>query len=274
MSRDLARALDFARVGAALRHGDAVRWRYHLRLEKRWGDWALDDIRSGKAPAPHEVIEREHNLLMTAGATALWNGLVTAGLATPFTSTNAQLAVGDSNTAASAGQTDLQAAAGATANSGDPTAATNASPIVITVPSWTVQPSVGQVVVVAGINGNTAANGTFEVSAVTATTLTLLNSSGNGAFSTSAGATIKPINKYRQLVNGAPSVSTNQVQFVSVFATANANFHWQEFGTTTGGGATNKQAAPPPTLLNRAVSDLGTKTSAASWTATETITLS
>src|SRR5690348_6867772 len=65
MSRDLARASDMARVGAALAHGDAVRWRYHLRLEKRWGDWTLDDIRAGRAPAPYEVIEREKNLLMT-----------------------------------------------------------------------------------------------------------------------------------------------------------------------------------------------------------------
>ena len=54
----------------------------------------------------------------------------------------------------------------------------------------------------------------------------------------------------------------------------NANFHWQEWGLTTGAAATNKQAVPPPTLFNHRVQDLGTKTSAASWTLTVTLSLS
>jgi hypothetical protein len=111
------------------------------------------------------------------------------------------------------------------------------------------------------------------VSAVTGTTVTLLGSAGNGAFTTSAGSTVKPVNKYRQLVNGAPTVATNTAQFVAVFGTANANHAWNEWSVTTGGAATNKQAAPPPTLLNRAVLALGSKTNASAWTFTVTLSL-
>lgn len=255
---------------------EPVKWKCLYRLEKRYGNWNQEQIDAGLAPDPYEILEGEGNLLTTTGAGQLWSGLATAGLATPFNSTNAQIAVGNASTAATAADTDMGATAGANMNSGDISGATNASPIVLTVPSWTTTPVVGQVVVVAGVLGNTAANGTFEVSAVTATTVTLLNSTGNGAFATSAGSTVKLINKYRQTVSGAPTLSTNQAQFVSTFATANANHAWNEWGITTGGGATNKQASAPPTLLNHAVpgGGLGTKTSAASWTMTATLSLS
>jgi hypothetical protein len=199
MKTDHAAVRDTASLGLGLdADSDRLNWRCRLRLDlfDPNGDW-------------YDYQEHEGNLVTGAGANSLFSGLCTAGLATPFNAANAQIAVGDGSTAAKPGDTDLGAAAGATMNSGDPTAATNASPIVITVPSWTTTPVVGQVVIVAGINGNTAADGTFEVSAVTSTTVTLLNSSGNGAFSTSAGATIKPINKYRQgcsAVNVDPAV--------------------------------------------------------------------
>lgn len=256
-------------VGIGLGLYEPVKWRCRYRLDKYWGEFDAARAASGLL-VPYETIEDEGNLLMTAGATALWNGLVTAGLATPFNATNAQLAVGDGSTAAAAGNTDLSAAAGAAVGGGI-TGATNATPIVLTTASAHGLVA-GQVVVVAAVGGNTNANGTWEISAVTSTTITLLNSAGNAAYT--SGGTVAPINKYRQLVNGAPAVSTNTVQFVAVFGTANANFAWAEFGTTTGGAATNKQAVPPPTLLNRAVSSLGTKTSAASWTLTQTLTLS
>jgi hypothetical protein len=268
--RDVARLAEWA--GILLSTTDSFREGcYRVRLEKFWGEWEV-----GRAD-PYEAIdltgERSFNVLTTAGANALWNGLTTAGLATPFNATNAQVAVGDSSTAAAAGQTDLQAAAGATMNSGDVTGATNATPIVLTVASWTTTPVVGQTVVVAGVNGNTAANGTFEVSAVTGTTVTLLGSAGNGAFTTSAGSTVKPVGKYRQLINGAPAITTNTTQWVAVFGTANANHAWQEWGVSVGGAAVNKQASPPPTLLNRAVINLGVKTSASAWTFTVTTSL-
>lgn len=57
----------------------------------------------------YDVSQHRGNLLMTAGITALWN--LVAGLGgTAFSNAAAYVGVGDSATAASAGQTDLQAA--------------------------------------------------------------------------------------------------------------------------------------------------------------------
>lgn len=55
------------------------------------------------------------------------------------------------------------------------------------------------------------------------------------------------------------------VTFKATFATTDANFHWQEWGlfNASAGGR----------MLNRKVTDLGTKTSAASWAFTVTLTL-
>lgn len=259
-----------AEVDFALRHGelqahDTIKWRCHLRLEKRMsGIFVADET-------PYEVIESEGNLLMTAGANAVWTRLIGTGT-TAFDASNAQIVVGDATTAAAAGDTDMGAAAGSTDNTGDISAATNATPIVITVPSWTTLPVVGEVYVVAGVLGNTGANGTFEVQTISATQMTLLNSVGNGAFSASAGSTVKKINKYRQLVKALATVTTNSIAFAADFVTANGNFHWQEFGVCTGGAATNKQAVPPPVLLNHKIQDLGTKTTG-TWTPTITLTL-
>lgn len=273
MTHDLIRLREHARARLEVVPPDdhATLWRCHFRVELRRGDWSMDDILKGRAPKPFEVAEHLGNLLMTAGATALWNGLVTAGLATPFNSTNAQIAIGDGSTAASAGQTDLQAAAGSSLGGGI-TGATNATPIVLTTSS-AHGVVVGQVVVVASVGGNTNANGTWEVSAVTSTTITLLNSAGNAAYT--SGGTVALVNKYRQLVSGAPTVTTNSVAFAATIAAANGNYAWNEWGITTGGAATNKQAVAPPTLLNRAVpgTALLTKSNAASAAATMTLSL-
>ena len=60
---------------------------------------------------------------------------------------------------------------------------TNASPIVCTTGTATHDIAPGNVVKLAKVLGNTAANGTFTVSAATGTTFTLQSSTGNGAFS-------------------------------------------------------------------------------------------
>lgn len=72
-------------------------------------------------------------------------------------------------------------------------------------------------------------------------------------------------NKVRQLVSGAPSLSTNQAVFAATFGTGAANFAWQEWGVAN--------ASTGGVLLNRVVSSLGTKTSSASWTLTATLSL-
>ena len=57
-------------------------------------------------------IERltSRNILVNTGLTDIGNGLITAGLALPYSAANAHLGVGDSATAAAVTQTDLQAA--------------------------------------------------------------------------------------------------------------------------------------------------------------------
>lgn len=71
---------------------------------------------------------------------------------------------------------------------GDITAASNATPIVIT--SATHGLANGDTVVVSGVGGNTAANGTFVVANQAANTFELTGSVGNGAY-TSGGIWLK-----------------------------------------------------------------------------------
>lgn len=56
------------------------------------------------------------------------------------------------------------------------------------------------------------------------------------------------------------------IQFRSTFATGDANYAWQEWGVFN--------ASSGGRMLNRKVESLGTKTSAASWTLTVTLSLS
>jgi hypothetical protein len=231
------------------------------------------------APAPYEIVESEGNLLTTTGtggAFNAWTGLSTAGLAIPFNTTNAQLVVGDSSTATSAAHTDMQAALATKLNAADATIATNATPIVVTA-TYSPTPVTGQVVAVSGFTGAGAAaiNQTFEITSASASVLTLLNSVGAGAI-TLAGGVLQPVNKYAMRANGAGSavITTNSIVYVAVFATINANFHWLEWGLRLGAQITNMQAAPPSSLFNRAIPDLGTKTSSATWTLSVTCTWS
>ena len=64
-----------------------------------------------------------------------------------------------------------------------------------------------------------------------------------------------------------PSRATNVITFRSTFGTSDANFTWNEwaiFNNVTDGSGT---------MLNRAVTNLGTKTSASPWQLTTTMTL-
>jgi hypothetical protein len=184
---------------ADVMHPDTVRWRVKATRETFAAD--IDEFRAlhGKAEGerlfhatqtPIETLVVDGNLLTTAGATALWNAL-TQGSAGAFTNATAALGVGDSSTAESAGQTNLQA----------------------------------------GANG------------------------------------------YRQAMDATyPSVSGATVTAKVTVGTSNANFAWNEWGFFSSVGS----GSPPTggTMLNRKVASLGTKTSAASWAFTITITLS
>lgn len=82
---------------------EAVQWRGRFTVAKFWAD---DDLRRA---APYEVLVGD-NLLLTAGATALFNRLAGLGAVTAFDAANGRLCVGNGTTAVSVGQTDLQGA--------------------------------------------------------------------------------------------------------------------------------------------------------------------
>lgn len=90
---------------------------------------------------------------------------------------------------------------------------------------------------------------------------------GDGTTAFSAAQTdLQGTSKYRQgMVATYPSISGADITLQALFATGNANFHWQEWGTFN--------ASSSGTMLNRKVEDLGTKTSAASWQLTVDLTV-
>jgi hypothetical protein len=110
MPADPSRLSEAASVGAATLAHDPVQWRCRWRVAK----YHPGDYKAGAAP--FEVIDREGNLLVYGGASALWecligNGTATAGAAlTFFNNANAHIGVGDSTTAAAATDTNLVAA--------------------------------------------------------------------------------------------------------------------------------------------------------------------
>jgi hypothetical protein len=69
----------------------------------------------------------------------------------------------------------------------------------------------------------------------------------------------------RPMEPGYPSVSTNVMQFRSVFGSGVAEWAWQEWGVFN--------ALSGGTMMNRATSSLGTKSPGTSWQLTVQITL-
>jgi hypothetical protein len=94
--------------------------------------------------------------------------------------------------------------------------------------------------------------------------------------SAAAGST----HRWFQLVNGAPTSGTGASSgvgtFVAVFAAADGDFVWNEWGIdggTASGNTVTTEGNTTPGLINRKVVSLGTKVSPAVWTFTCTITL-
>ena len=90
-----------------------VTWHCHTRVDKYHGDHTAEEI-AAQGLAPYESVEVEGNLLMTAGAGALWANLTGVSAVQIFDATHAYIGVGDSSTAESAVQTDLQASSNKT----------------------------------------------------------------------------------------------------------------------------------------------------------------
>ena len=191
--RDLAKAVEGQSVLALIANEDRyAQWRVKVKVEKYLGDF-----KENAGMVPFETVEEEGNLLMYGGVSCLWqcligNGTGTAGQTlTFFNNGNAYIGVGDSNTAAAATQTDLQAA-------------TNK-----------------------------------------------LRKAMDATYPTHTDAT----------TSGAATIT-----FRSTYATGDANWAWEEWAIFNGSSGGR--------MLNRKVVALGTKTSAASWVFTVTITLS
>ena len=85
-------------------------WICEFRVDKYEGDWTPEQIHAGEADAAlYDSIEGHGNLLLTGGASRLWQRLI-SDAATKFDNAAAHIGVGDSATAAAASQTDLVAA--------------------------------------------------------------------------------------------------------------------------------------------------------------------
>lgn len=78
-------------------------------------------------------------------------------------------------------------------------AATNASPIQITTTATNTLVT-GQTVTISGVQGNTAANGTWTITVINGTTFTLNGSTGNGAYT--SGGTVNGCPRWLHLQNG------------------------------------------------------------------------
>jgi hypothetical protein len=208
MQNDNGQMSERAEVGAEIAQHDAIKWRAQWTLQKFHAEEIAE---AGLNPAtaqereilaagvsPYEIIEREGNLLMYGGASCLWecligNGTSTAGQSlTYFSNARAAIGSGDSNTAAAATQTDLQAASNKVRIAMDATYPTHTDGVIV----------------------------------------------------------------------GAASIV-----FKSTFTTSDANWAWAEWGVF------NSATAATGRMLNRKVESLGTKTSAASWAFTVTLSL-
>jgi len=91
---------------------DIAQWLCHYKLSKYHQD--IEPYRGREAEfhklfTPYKVIEGEGNCLLNTGIDEMWD-LITGDSANHFNNASTQIGVGDSDTAANATQTDLQAA--------------------------------------------------------------------------------------------------------------------------------------------------------------------
>lgn len=125
------------------------------------------------------------------------------------------------------------------------TGATNASPIVITTAAHGL--STGDVVTIASVGGNTAANGTFRITVVSSTTFQLDGSTGNGSYT--SGGTVAKWHRLQNVASeGGNGIIRGYKVSTNVATTTNASFSLVFFkGATTG-----YQLPPAATLDNAA----------------------
>jgi hypothetical protein len=92
-------------------HAEPIRWIAKVAVDKYDGDFTPEQIDAGEAAdALIERVEREGNLLLTGGASALWHRLTGGSTVAAYSNANAHIGVGNSTTAEATAQTDLQGA--------------------------------------------------------------------------------------------------------------------------------------------------------------------
>src|SRR4030042_1948147 len=99
-----------------MKRHEAAQWQCNYRLSKYREDAGAYKDREEEFQRlfqPYEVVNGEGNCLLNSGIDEMWD-LICGDSANHFNSAGAQIGVGDSNTAAGASQTDLQAAANKT----------------------------------------------------------------------------------------------------------------------------------------------------------------
>jgi hypothetical protein len=90
---------------------------------------------------------------------------------------------------------------------------------------------------------------------------------GDGATAVTAGQTdLQGTNKYRQVFDAIPTVSSNQLQAVATVIAGNATFTWNEAGLAN--------SASGATLVNRFLQSFGAKGAGTQWIITVTCTIS
>lgn len=122
MREDAASAAEGSTLVVEHEQQDHISWS-PVALVEKWDqdqvDWVIgksgiavpDGTLLGKYLEPYEIVEAKGNLLTTAGLTRI-TSLITAGGGQGATNTSARTGVGNSATAATVGQTDLQASSG------------------------------------------------------------------------------------------------------------------------------------------------------------------
>lgn len=104
-----ARGQDGVSIGAVVPIPEKLAYKTLWRIEKFKGDFKNREEALKAGAVPFDVLEIEGNLLLNEGINELWKLACGTG-GTQFSNANAYIGVGDSNTAAAASQTGLQAA--------------------------------------------------------------------------------------------------------------------------------------------------------------------
>jgi len=234
------------------KQADVIHYKIEWTIRKYIDDvaFALD--------LPYEVREFARNLLLNEGITELLT-LLTGGGGTAFNNANSYIAVGDGGPTALTGTVTMTN--GSTAVTGSGTAFTTELAVGDYLYLNAQQTQLGKV---ASITNNTALVLTANYGGTTGSTAAskILN---EVATQTDLQASTNKL--YKAMQATYPQVSAQTVTFQSVFASADANFAWQEFSVANGSSGAAKN-------LNRKVSAQGSKVSGQTWTISVAITLS